>query len=750
MLRSFRLWVSLLLLLPALASQSQIAPPKAITLDDIWGRNAGTFAPRTVQGVNWMKSGGFYTTLADGRIVKFSITDGGATNGRAVDTLFDERIARAGQNISIEDYQLSADEQKLLLTTAEEPIYRRSSLATFYVHELATRQLKLLSRGEKQQYATFSPDGRRVAFVRDNNLFTVDLNTMAEKQLTTDGKRNAIINGGADWVYEEEFSMARAFEWSPDSRRLAFIRFDESQVPEYNMQTWGELYPNDYKFKYPKAGEDNSTVSVWVVDATTGQKIKIDTGLESDIYLPRIQWTKNTNLLSIRRLNRLQTKLDLIHSDATTGKSTVVLTETANEILGGQPSYVDLEFTDDLTYLGDGKTFIWTSERSGFKHVYRYDMSGTMLGPVTSGNYEILNLLGVDEKSQVAYYLSAEISAVEKHLFRIGLDGRNKQRLSLGKGTYSANFSPDFAYYLLSHTTANSPLTVSLYRTANTELKPVRMLETNENLRRRLNLYQISPKRFFTVPTPSGERLNAWMIRPANFDSTAAADRKRYPVLMFVYGGPGSQTVKNEWDSRDYFWYQLLAQKGYVIVSVDNRGTGARGNAFRTVTYGQLGKLETQDQIDAAKYLKTLPYVDPGRVGIWGWSYGGYMTALCMTLGADVFKTGIAVSPVTNWRFYDTIYTERYLKRPQDNPSGYDDNSPVTHADKLRGNFLLIHGTGDDNVHFQNSIEFVNALIAAGRSFRSFYYPNRNHGIYGGNTRQHLYQMMTDFIVEKL
>ncbi|MCY7357895.1 MAG: DPP IV N-terminal domain-containing protein, partial [Rudanella sp.] len=453
MLRSFRLRVGLLLLLPVLVSQAQIAPPKQITLDDIWGRNAGTFAPRTVQGVNWMKSGGFYTTLADGRVVKFSITDGDATNGRAVDTLFDERTSRpAGQSISIDDYQLSADEQKLLLTTAEEPIYRRSSRATFYVYELATSQLRLLSRGEKQQYATFSPDGRRVAFVRDNNLFTVDLATMAEKQLTSDGKQNAIINGGADWVYEEEFSMARAFEWSPDSRRVAFIRFDETLVPEYNMQTWGELYPTDYKFKYPKAGEDNSTVSVWVADATTGQKVKVDTGVEADIYLPRIQWTQNPNLLSVRRLNRLQTQLDLIHADATTGKTTVVLTETANNVLGGQPSYVDLEFTDDLTYLSDGKTFIWTSERSGFKHVYRYDMNGTLLGPITSGNYEILNLLGVDEKSQTAYYLSAEISPVEKHLFRIGLDGRNKQRLSLGKGTYSANFSPDFTYYLLSHT----------------------------------------------------------------------------------------------------------------------------------------------------------------------------------------------------------------------------------------------------------------------------------------------------------
>ncbi|WP_019989545.1 S9 family peptidase [Rudanella lutea] len=740
---SLRGWFTALCLVGTLTTQAQLAPPKQITLDDIWGRNAGTFTPRTVQGVNWMKAGGFYTTLADDRVVKYSITD-----GKAVDTLFDARTVRAGgQVLSVDDYQLSADEQKLLLTTAEEPIYRRSSRATFYVYDLGTRQLRLLSQGEKQQYATFSPDGRKVAFVRDNNLFTVDLATMTEKQLTTDGKRNEIINGGADWVYEEEFSMARAFEWSPDSRRLAFIRFDEREVPEYNMQVWGELYPADYKFKYPKAGDNNSQVSVWVADALTGQKLRMETGApaETDIYLPRIQWTRNPNLLSIRRLNRLQTQLDLLHADATTGKSAVILTETPVNTLGGQPSYVDLEFTDDLTYLADGQTFIWTSERSGFKHVYRYDMTGRLLGPVTAGNYEVLALLGVDEKKQVAYYLSAEVSPLEKHLYRIGLDGRGKQRLTMNRGSYSANFSPDFAYYLLSHTTANTPLTVSLFRAGAPDAKPLRVLETNENLRRRLNLYPLSAKRFFTVPIPTGERLNAWMIRPVNFDST-----KRHPVLMFVYGGPGSQTVKNEWDSRDYFWYQMLAQKGYIIVSVDNRGTGARGNAFRTVTYGQLGKIETQDQISAAKYLKTLPYVDPARVGIWGWSYGGYMTSLCMTIGADVFKTGIAVAPVTNWRFYDTIYTERYLKRPQDNPQGYDENSPVTHADKLKGNFLLIHGTGDDNVHFQNSIEFVNALVAAGKPFRSFYYPNRNHGIYGGNTRQHLYQMMTEFILEKL
>ncbi|MFD2572626.1 S9 family peptidase [Spirosoma soli] len=726
-----RSWAALLLfVVTPVLGQIQ----KSVTLDEIWGRNQGVFTQRTVQGVNWMKTGGFYTTLDAGKVVKFSIT-----TGQPVETLFDQNqatVSGVGQKIQLEGYQLSADERKLLITTEEEPIYRRSSKAQFYVYDLSTKQLNPLSRHGKQQFATFSPDGKRAAFVRDNNLFSVDLATGAETKLTTDGKRNAVINGAADWVYEEEFSMARAFEWSPDSKRIAWIRFDESRVPEYDMQLWGGLYPVEYRFKYPKAGEANSLVTVWVADVSTGKKVQAQTGTETDIYLPRIQWTKSPNLLSIRRLNRLQNKLDLLHVNATTGQATTVLSESS-------PTYVDLEFTDDLTYLQDGKSFVWSSERSGYKHLYLYDMTGRLIRPISLGDFEAFNIVGIDEKNQVIYYLSTEVSPLERHLYRIGLDGKNKQRLTTQAGTYTANFSPDFAYYLLYHSSTNSPTTVSLREAKGTA--DVRVLESNDALKNRLAGYALAPKQFFQAKAADNTPLNGWMIKPMNFDST-----KKYPVLMFVYGGPGSQTVKNDWDTRDFFWYQTLAQKGYIVVSVDGRGTGARGNAFRTVTYAQLGKLETEDQIASARYLKTLPYVDPTRVGIWGWSYGGYMTALCMTLGADVFKAGISIAPVTNWRFYDSIYTERYLKRPQENASGYDDNSPVTHAAKLRGPFLLVHGTGDDNVHFQNSVALENALIAAGKQFQSFYYPNRNHGIYGGNTRLHLYQMMTDFIEKNL
>lgn len=724
--------ITLLLITFPASSQSL----KTVSLDDIWGRNQGVFSQRTVEAVNWMKTGGFYTTLDGGKIVKFTIT-----TGAPVETLFDARQATvlgSGQNVRVDGYQLSADERKMLITTQEEPIYRRSSKADFYVYDLSTKLLIPLSKGGKQQYATFSPDGKRVAFMRDNNLFVVDLSTRKETKLTTDGKQNAVINGGADWVYEEEFSMARAFEWSPDSKRLAWIRFDESRVPEYDMQLWGTLYPVEYRFKYPKAGEANSLVTVWIADVLTGKKVQAQTGTETDSYLPRIQWTKNANLLSVRRMNRLQNKLDLLHVNATTGQATTVLTETSN-------TYVDLEFTDDLVYLKDGKSFLWSSERSGYKHLYRYDMGGKLIQPITSGNFEVATVSGVDEKTGTVFFTSTEASPLDRHVYRIGLDGQNKQKMTGEAGTYAANFSPDFAYYLLYHTAANTPVTVRLRDTQTP--KDQRVLESNEMLNTRLTTYTLSPKQFFQTKATDGTPVNGWMIRPMNFDSTGS---KKYPVLMFVYGGPGSQTVKNEWDSRDFFWYQTLAQKGYIIVSVDGRGTGARGAAFRTATYAQLGKLETEDQIAAARDLKTLPFVDPARVGIWGWSYGGYMSALCMTLGADVFKAGISVSPVTNWRFYDTIYTERYLKRPQENASGYDDNSPVTHAAKLRGPYLLVHGTGDDNVHFQNSIAFEDALIAAGKQFQSFYYPNRNHGIYGGNTRLHLYQMMTNFIEKNL
>jgi dipeptidyl-peptidase-4 len=698
---------------------------KQVTLEDVWSR--GTFGAKSVYGVNWMKNGQFYTSQKDGKIIQYDIA-----TGKEVAVLFNEKL-------EFDSYALSSNEDKLLLETESEPIYRRSSKAEYYVYDLKSKNLRKLSEGGKQLYATFSPDGSKVAFVRENNLLLTDLVSNTEKQLTSDGKWNHLIHGGADWVYEEEFAFAQAFAWSPDGKKIAFYTFDESQVKEYNMQVWdGQKagYPTDYRFKYPKVGEANATVAISVYDLASGQAVKMDIGTEKDIYIPRINWTQNPNLLSIRRMNRLQNKLEILHADATTGKAQVILTETAD-------TYVDLEFTDDLTYLSDGKTFIHSGERTGFKHLYLYDMTGKLIRPITSGEWEVSSLLGIDEKNKLAYFTSPEVAPTERHLYVIGLDGKNKKRLTTESGTHTPNFSRDCKYYLNYYSSATSPARVSVHQAPTGKL--LKVLEDNQALRDRMAQYQIQYKEFFNFKTSEGTTLHGWTIKPQSFDPT-----RKYPVLMFVYGGPGSQTVNNSWEGGNFFWYQTLAQKGYMIVSIDNRGTGARGRSFKHITYKQLGKYEIQDQIEGTKYLATLPHVDKDRIGIWGWSYGGYMSSLGITVGADVFKTAIAVAPVTTWRFYDSIYTERYLQRPQDNAAGYDENSPINHVQKLKGKYLLIHGTGDDNVHFQNAVEMQNALIKANKQFESFYYPNRNHGIYGGNTRLHLYTMMTDFLEKNL
>lgn len=732
------------LILLVLLTHIAHAQQRAVTLEEIYGTKSNTFTAKTITGVNWMKQGGFYTSLLPGKVVKYSIA-----TGEAVETLFDQEqvsVAGTSNKIKIEGYQLSADERKLLLTTEEEPIYRRSTKAEYYIYDLGTKALVKLSPNGKQQYATFSPQGTQVAFVRENNLYVTDLATQTETAITTDGKFNAIINGGADWVYEEEFSLSKAFAWSPDGQRIAFYRFDESAVPEYNMQVWGPLYPKDYKFKYPKAGEANATIQIKVYELAAKKTTTLDVGPETDQYIPRIQWTHDPTLLSIRRMNRLQNRLDLLHVNVGTGVSKVVLTEESD-------TYVDLIFTDDLTYLANGTEFIHASERSGYKHLYLYNLDGTLDRQLTSGAWEVADFLGIDEAKNTMYYTSTDVSPLERHLYRQDISAPKRRtrryqapvpvRMTDKQGTNRILLSPDFQYYLEYNSSVKTVPTVALRKAPSAEV--VRTLETNETLINTLAQYRTTKPEFFQFTTSESVVLNGWMIKPATFDPG-----KRYPVLMFVYGGPGSQTVVDSWESRDYLWYQTLADLGYLVVSVDNRGTGARGKEFRTGTYAQLGKLETQDQIEGAKYLGTLPYVDKARIGIWGWSYGGYMASLCMTVGAEYFKTGIAVAPVTTWRFYDSIYTERYLKRPQDNPSGYDDNSPLTHAAKLKGKFLLIHGTGDDNVHFQNSVAFVDALVEANRDFETFYYPNRAHALRGGNTRLHLYRMMTRFLVENL
>ncbi len=700
---------------------------KQITVEDFTTKN--TFPQKTVRGINWMKDGKFYSTLENNKVVKYNIT-----TGQPVATLVDG--STLNPKIDIQDYSFSGDEKKLLLTTDFQNIYRRSFTANYFIYDLASKSVKPLSANGKQSYAAFSADGSKVAFVRENNLFYVTLSDMKEVQVTDDGKFNHIINGTTDWVYEEEFSFIDGFYWSPDGKKLAYYRFDESAVREYNLQRWGKtLYPTDYRFKYPKAGEANSTVEIWIYNLDSKQKVKADIGTEKDIYIPRVKWTADANLLSIRKLNRLQNNLDILHINASTGASNVVLNEKSE-------TFIDLEFTDDLIYLADGKQFIYTTERDGYKHLYLYGVDGKLVKQITQGSFEVSQLIGLDEKTKTLYYTSTEVSPLERHFYSITLSGK-KTKLSQAAGIHTINMSGDFQFYIDYHTSAAHPTVVSLFKTKGNALQKV--LEDNGTLAKLLDDYDFAAKEFFSFKTVDGTDLNGYMLKPKNFDAS-----KQYPVLVYQYSGPGSQNVNNLWGGSHFFFHQMLTQKGYIVAVIDSRGTGGRGEHFKKLTYKQLGKYELEDHIAGAKFLSTLGYIDDSRIGIWGWSYGGYMSSLAMTKGAGTFKMGIAVAPVTNWRFYDTIYTERYLQTPQLNASGYDDNSPSTYANKLQGNFLLIHGTGDDNVHFQNSVVLQDALINAGKQFTSFYYPDKHHGIQGAQTKYPLYTMMLNYVQENL
>lgn len=720
--------LTVLLLMLLFGGNAFAQDKKAISLEDVFKNN--TFAQKSVYGINWMKDGQYYSSLQRGlsgpRVVKINVATGEET-----DVLIDG--GKLGINFS--SYSFNPEETKALIASEVESIYRRSSKGVYHVVDLQTGTAQKLMNGEKIMYATLSPDNDKVAFVKDNNLYMVELNSNQVTQITSDGKWNHIINGAADWVYEEEFSMSKAFDWSPDGKKIAFIRFDETDVPEFNMQTWGKLYPEDYKFKYPKAGEKNAEVSIHIYDLASKNTVKVDAGEEKDIYLPRIYWTGDVNTLAFLRLNRLQNQLDLFYANTQNGETKLILQEKSN-------TYVDLDYNDDLRFLEGNKGFIRTSEQDGFKHIYHHDNQGKLIRQITSGNWEVTNLVGIDEKGKKIYFISTEASPLERNLYVINMDGKNKKVLTPEKGSTSVNMSKDFKYFIANYSTANSPLRVTLNESTG---KVVKVLEDNEELKVKLSNFALSQKEFFNFNTVDGTSLNGYMIKPADFDES-----KKYPVLMYVYGGPGSQNVTNSWGGTRDFWHQHLAAEGYIVVCVDNRGTGARGRDFKHVTYANLGKFETEDQIAGAKYLGNLPFVDKSRIGIWGWSYGGYMSSLALMIGHDVFKAAIAVAPVTTWRYYDTIYTERYLQTPQLNAAGYDDNSPITHVNKLKGNYLLIHGTGDDNVHFQNAVDLVDALVKADKQFETMYYPNRNHGIYGGNTTWHLYSLMTDFIKRKL
>lgn len=704
---------------------------KEITVADIYKK--GTFSQKSVYGINWMKDGRYYSALEGNDIVKYDVT-----TGEKVETIVDGD--ELTPSIKFNSYSFSDDEKKVLLMTERQSIYRRSYKAGFYVYDLETKQLNKLSEGGPQSYATFSPDASKVAFVRDNNLFYVNLNDMSEVQITKDGKFNSIIHGSTDWVYEEELSFTRAFEWSGDGKSLFYLTFDESDVSEYNMQVWhqGQLYPEDYRFKYPKAGEVNAVVTGTIYQLTEAKSISVNLSKEKEFYVARIKRTMDPSTLSLVRLNRLQNKLDILHLNTNTGEVKVILSDENS-------TYIDVDFVDELTYLQDGKHFIHASEKSGYKHLYLYTIDGKLKNQITSGEWEVLSLEGVEEKGKktTVYYTSNEGSPLERYFYSTSISGKGKKLLTEEKGTHQINMSNDQKYYIDYYSRSTQPLVVTLYQTEGN--KKIKVLEDNKELQAVAQEYGLQPKEFFTFKTVDGTELNGYMLKPVDFDI-----QKKYPVLIYQYSGPGSQNVLNSWGGGHFYWHQMLTQEGYIVAVIDTRGTGGRGEAFKKITYKQLGKYEVEDHIEGAKYLADLQYVDGDRIGIWGWSYGGYMSALALFKGSDVFKAAIAVAPVTNWRFYDTIYTERYMDTPQNNPSGYDDNSPTSHVDKLEGNFLLIHGTGDDNVHFQNAVALQNALIAAGKQFDSFYYPDRSHGIYEGNARMHLFTLMTNWVLENL
>jgi dipeptidyl-peptidase 4 len=702
--------IFLFLLIPVLS----IAQKKQITLEDIYKN--GTFQGEFV-------AADFGKPSADPVIPEELKDENGKLIGKPGDIIYS-----------------SVNPRIVLLRTNIESIYRYSSKANVYVYDSLTKKVIALDDG-KVLHPVLSPDGTKVAYVKENNLYIKDLAGNSIKAVTTDGKWNYIINGNCDWVYEEEFGFSRAFEWSPKGTYIAYYRFDETEVKEYNLTIYDNAYNKDYRYKYPKAGEANSKVEIHIYDVAKAKDVKAQYE-QGDIYIPRIKWTKDDNNLVVFWMNRHQDNLKLLTTGAQTG---------ASKILYEEKNKYFVEINDDWWFLKDGKNFLFTSEMNGYRHLYLYSLDGKTKTQVTKGNYEITDVNGVDEINKRIFFTMAYPRPMDRNLFVTDFAGKKTTQLTQGEAWHKVELNDDFTAFYDYRTDINTPQLVTLHSITSNKKKELSTTVTkiiNESAKLKDNMkdYEMSKAEFIRVPNSKGDTLNGWMLKPANFDPS-----KKYPVLFCNYGGPGSQQVANRFGAVS-FWHQLLAQKGFIVVSVDNTGTGYRGEEFKKKTYLQLGKFEIEDQIDAAGYLGKMPFVDKNNIGHWGWSYGGFMSSLAITKGADVFSAAVAVAPVTSWRYYDNIYTERYMRTPQENPNGYDDNSPINYTDKIKGKYLIIHGTADDNVHFQNATQMITALVKSNIDFESAYYPNKNHGISGGmdNTSFHLWSKMTNWIVENM
>ncbi|WP_250252846.1 S9 family peptidase [Chryseobacterium sp. Marseille-Q3244] len=706
-----------LLLTLTIAAAFHHGSAQEITLDKIY---SGYYRGKGIAGITSMKNGENYLVIEPSGIAKYSYKTS-QKEGNIVDGSF-------------ESYIFSDDESKILLQKESQPIYRHSFLGKFEVKDLKSGKVISLNEGKPVQEPAFSPDATKVAFISDNNLFYQDLTSGKITQITTDGKKNAILNGLADWVYEEEFGHAKQYEWTKNSDAIVFIKSDESQVPEIYIPIYGKnLYPVEMRYKYPKAGEKNSVVSAQLFRLDTEKVMPLNLGSFKNYYIQNVFQTAKADEVVLITSERIQNASDVLKVNTKTGTVQKLFTETDDKWI--ETDSPTIEFLDD-------DSFLWASERDGNRHLYWYDKDGKLKKQVTKGNWEVTDYYGFNPKSKEIYIQTTEKGSINKVVSKVNIENGKSQLISNAEGNNSANFSKSYNYFIETSSTAAKPLT---YVLKDGNGKAVKELQNNNDQLQKLKADNFVEKEFITIPNAVGDQMNAWIMKPKNFDPN-----KKYPLFMFQYSGPGSQQVANSWDNGNTMWFNHLVQKGYIVACVDGRGTGYKGAKYKKVTYMNLGKYEIEDQITAAKWFGNQSYIDKGRIGMFGWSFGGYMTSLAMTKGVDVFKMGIAVAPVTNWRYYDSVYTERFMRTPQENPDGYDKNSPTEYAKLLKGKFLLIHGTADDNVHFQNSMELSEALIQNKKQFDFMAYPDKNHGIYGGQTRPQLYQKMTDFILNNL